>query len=225
MNSKKNQKCWNCDHFQRYEEGDEPQDAWGECRKMPLQSKYSTNGGSPYCEHWWPFIDNAIDFWCSEWQKTVQPIPPEPTAPRIPQWPTVWEEWTPWNKKDPMHVECWNCNHFQPTAPTKSLLGECRKFTVPQVVDFDLCGSATGILKGTKSKICGDVRWCGAWERLEGEVPDKPAGICSDKPPSQPHGSVDSMTKAALIEYAEKNDIDINASDTKALILAAIKSA
>ena len=222
-NKKTNQNCWNCDHFQRYEEGETPLGTHGECRRKPLNTQYGQVAG-PFWIGWWPFITDGVNFWSGGWHQTVQPIPDPPEFPRPPIWPDVWEEWTPWNKKDSMNVECWNCNHFQPSNPTKDLLGQCRRLPPPEVIDIDLGGTTQAVLQGVKTEICGDTRWCGMWEFSEEPVPEKPAQFCSDKPPGQPSAAIDSMTKAELIEYAEENEIEFNASDTKAKILAAIKA-
>ena len=224
-NKKTNQKCWNCDHFQRYEDSEQPQTEYGECRRKPLNTQYGQIGSDSWVG-WWPFIEQGTNFWCGSWQHSVQPVPDPPEFPRPPIWPDVWEQWTPWNKKESQNVECWNCNHFQPDSPTKSLLGECRRLPPPEVIDIQIAPNLDVTLQGVKTKICGDTRWCGMWEASEEPVPDKPSlpGSCFDKPPSQPSSAVDEMTKAELIEYAGENEISINSSDTKAKILAAIKS-
>lgn len=225
-NKKTNQKCWNCDHFQPYIEGDEPLDAYGECRRKPLNTMYGQIAGD-FWAGMWPFISNGTVFWCGAWQKSVQTVPKEPEYPRDPPWPSTWEQWIPWNKKDPMNVECWNCNHFQVSDkndPPNTKMGQCRRMPPPEVINIEIAPSVDVVLQGVKTEICGDSRWCGMWEMSEEPIPEKPPAFCTDFQP-QRQQAIEDMTKADLIEYAGAKEIAINSSDTKAVILAAIKAA
>lgn len=218
MSSKKNQSCWNCDHFQPYSETF--RDLWGECRKMPLSDKGQVS--SRYWASWWPFVSNGSTYWCSEWQKALREVPDVPDLGTPPRWPTDWQRWQPWNIKAPSNVMCWTCNHFEPDDPEDSSMGECRKLSPPPVIDYDLGGSARGTLQSVKTKICGLTRWCGAWERQQNEIPEDPQTPCNDLPTSPSHADLDDMTKAELIAEAEKRKVEISASMSKAEILEAL---
>lgn len=171
-NIKKNQKCWNCDHFQRYDQSETPLYGCGQCRKSPLRK--SIVGDISYEITWVPFIEKASIYWCSEWQKAVQEIPPFPASPAPIQWPDIWWLWDPWNVKAPLNISCWNCNHFQPRDMETTDEGECRKYGFLPVSYVEFNGGFDFIV-GIEEIIPGSLSWCGCWERCQDDRPAPPA--------------------------------------------------
>lgn len=173
-NSKQNQKCWNCAHFQLYTTLSVPETAFGDCRHEPKVGRLEN---TDKFNQYWPFIGDGTDFWCSKWKKT-QLIPPiEPVSPRDPSWPSDWENWVPWNVRKSQNISCWSCNHYQrevedPTEPGENT-GQCRKNPVPEVLDL-VVGLNSDTLRGLKFVYAGSSFWCSCWERQQGNVPVDP---------------------------------------------------
>jgi hypothetical protein len=196
---KKNQNCWNCDHFQRFDDN-EP---WGECRKEPL--KKPVVGGITYLELLVPFIVESHVYWCSGWQASTVEVPPLPTfPPSIPYYPTIVEDWIPWNKKIGQNISCWNCNHYQPEDPEKTEDGECRKYPVLPHFWGDIVGYDEDAGLGVEMLYPGIYFWCGCWEKCEDDRPDPPIG---PKPPPRTMKQIflrGEKTRKALIAKLRK---------------------
>jgi hypothetical protein len=123
--------CWLCQHFQRYDEGEDPVLCEGECRKEgPRLSEQYIKGqpGIEYAKHaYFGFVPYGNIQWCSGFQRSLEAnIPPAPgnVKPALADCenltPTTWitppdfrqPGWTlPFNKK-PMNASCWFCQHF-----------------------------------------------------------------------------------------------------------------
>lgn len=176
-NSKKNQNCWNCDHFQRFDETSITNNG-GECRKRQQPgNRIEDQLGDDFLmtEHW-PFIADGAVFWCGEWE-IVNPdltIPAFNPAPRDTDWPSDWTDFNAaeWNVKIGLNISCWNCNHFQADEleNPQSDKGECRKSAPPSVTILDDTVES-GTLESTKLKINGLARWCGCWEAATHVIP------------------------------------------------------
>lgn len=164
-NSKKNQKCWNCSHFQRYATGDEPNAVYGECRRDAIKAYL-------YWDDWFdsyqPFIPVASVYWCSGWKQTTLSVPPIPETPVISVWPDVFWDWVTWNVKTSINISCLKCNHFQRYDPDdpEDLWGECRKYP-PEPVTTDHFGQTTDIMPGEKIEFIGTTYWCGCFEKQQ----------------------------------------------------------
>lgn len=163
VNSKDNQRCWNCDHFQRYDPSSTPTYSWGECRKNPI-------GDWRFNIDWFdlstPFISAGDSFWCSEWQFSRLVVPPNPGPGSPPDWPDVFWEWFDWwNVRDPLNQSCYNCNHYQRVDPEdpEDLVGECRKNPLKPVISSLISGSSD-FIAASKNRMYGPEYWCGCWE-------------------------------------------------------------
>lgn len=171
INSKENQECWNCDHFQLYDDSSTPTKPWGECRWTPVKGYLYNND---WFDRYIPFVYDARTFWCSKWKKTNLTPPPKPTG-SIPQlnWPDVFWNWVIWSKV-PENKTCWHCNHFQrdDEVPTDSW-GQCRKNPPLPVLDEYIGLSPTGdTIYGEPIPYYGLICWCSCWEETETPNPE-----------------------------------------------------
>lgn len=165
-NSKENQKCWNCSHFQRYSTGDEPTGVHGDCRKEPMPA-YLWN--SDWFDRYVPFITVGSIFWCAQWKLSPLTIPPIPETPVVTTWPDVFWNWSWWNVKESINISCLNCNHYQRYDPDdpQDLWGYCRKYPPEPTTPF-VIGVNSDTLPGDKIQFYGPDFWCGCWEEQEG---------------------------------------------------------
>lgn len=166
-NSKDNQRCWNCEHFQRYATGEEPNAVYGDCRREPMPAYLWIPGGD-WFDSYVPFIQVGSVFWCSKWKQTNLTVPPVPENPIVPTWPDVFWFWDWWNKKESINISCLTCNHYQRFDPDdpQDLWGYCRKYP-PEPTTTDEFAQATNIMPGDKIEFYGPDYWCGVWERVE----------------------------------------------------------
>lgn len=166
-NSKENQACWTCAHFQLYDASSTPTDTWGDCRKDPPPA-FLWN--SDYFDQYVPFIAAGDSFWCSSYKVTPLVTPPNPGSGASPTWPDVWWNWSAWNAKGAINQSCWNCNHFQKDDPEdpQNLLGECRKLP-PEPVTYSVIDGSGDIIPGRKYVFTGEDNWCGCWEEEGGK--------------------------------------------------------
>jgi len=170
INTKVNQSCWNCGHFQRWavDPVTEANNA-GECRKDPMAGyRYD----SDWFDEYWPFMEFGDRFWCAKWKKSNLPIPTKSPNPTPVVWPDDWFAWFPWNVREPLNQSCWNCNHFQryDEEPTDTY-GSCRKNPDLPVLKSAI-GTSTDTIRGEKVFYFGDVAWCSCWEKTENPNPD-----------------------------------------------------
>lgn len=176
-NSKENQNCMGCAHFQPYENANPLTQKNGECRRLP-QFGQVWIAADNYVDKFWPYIHDSTDFWCSRWKKSTQTeityigggsesFPADFTTFRA----------APWNRRADMNISCWNCNHYQrdkddPILPGQDG-GECRKNPPPEVYSYDDTVES-GVLQPRKFDISGSYYWCSKWERAEGVIPVDP---------------------------------------------------
>lgn len=177
-NTRDNQKCFNCKHWQGYpDELIDPPVNNGECRRMPRGGNATDN--PTVWNVWWPFIGNGDDFWCSCWEINTKTPVVQNGTPRATSWPSDWLNFhaNPWNARAAFNQSCWNCDHYQydvaaPSAPGENT-GECRKFPVPAVIDL-VVGLTTDTLQPSKLSYAGSSYCCGRWEIKQGTVPTDP---------------------------------------------------
>ncbi len=174
-NSKENQNCMNCAHFQPYENANPVITDNGECRFRPAQD-YLENTGVHFNQYW-PYISDGSNFWCSTWKKTdLAPI--TQSGQRDPDFDTDWAAFhaAPWNRRASMNQSCWNCNHYQwdkeDPQPGQNT-GQCRKLPPPSVLDFD-DGVESFLGESVKWSYAGSSYFCSCWEFNEGTVPPDP---------------------------------------------------
>jgi hypothetical protein len=136
--------CWQCEHFQRYDQASAPVECWGECRKNNPAPLATLDGFSfqsapdPVITMpgflvlgFSPFVPYANQSWCSGFQRAVIAPPAAPAnigacASQFPPInPAIFNVSTsplPWSIK-PITASCWYCQHFQrfyqsqPAAP------------------------------------------------------------------------------------------------------------
>lgn len=176
-NSKVNQHCFNCAHWQGYAEGDEPTVNNGECRRLPRIGKLDDNPTLFY--QYWPYVEDGNIFWCSCWKLTRTGAITTAASPRPAVWPDDWSDFhnNPWNVKIAINQSCWNCNHFQrdkesPVNPGENT-GECRKLPGPPVMDMNV-GLTFDTLETKKFQEAGSAYCCSCWEFPQGTVPPDP---------------------------------------------------
>jgi hypothetical protein len=165
INSKDGQSCWNCSHFQRYDESSTPIAVYGDCRRVAILGYlYDT---------WWfdsfhPFIREGNIFWCAQWKLTNLTVPPVPMAAIPPIWPDTWFNWLYWNVKASDNISCQKCNHFQLIDPEdpEDLYGTCRKYP-PEPVTVGEIGGEKDAMYGQKVWMLGPDYWCGEFEKQE----------------------------------------------------------
>lgn len=184
ISNDKNISCWNCDHFQRYERGPNPQSCAGECRfSLPGVFKWLLiNNVDTWRIEYWPVYDEAYRYWCGRYQRTREKnLPPEPphnegfcvhSFQPLEEVLSFWEN--PWNKKilsgyvdKPQNgISCFNCDHYQILDPDFSLVaGECRARPVPpfeMVFENSIVGFQMTFPYEAWSSPCS---WCAQWER------------------------------------------------------------
>lgn len=165
-NTRDNEQCWNCSHFQRYITGATPDTTEGECRRQATKAYRFLN---IWFDEYEPFIWIGGDFWCSCWKITDEEnLPPNPgSAPPHAAWPDVFWTWTPWNKWGTAK-SCLNCSHFDLCDPQdpQDLCGECRKNPPEPVIDADVDGTID-TFPGEKMQFWGPTYWCSEWQKLE----------------------------------------------------------
>lgn len=176
VNSKTNQNCLSCAHFQPYEETFPVETPNGECRYKPQNGQL--HGAAETFDQRWPYIADGEDFWCSTWKKTDLGTVTQ-SGQRAPSFPTDYTNFhiNPWNRRSAMNQSCWNCNHWQreyplPLEPGQST-GECRKLPPPSVLEFD-DNVESFIGESMKWVYYGNLYWCSCWEHAEGDVPAVP---------------------------------------------------
>lgn len=220
LNSKKNQSCWNCDHFQRFTEKMEDADILcGQCRREPRFGEIQLTAG-PLVLLTFPYIQNGRDFWCAQWQKSVLPVPSISQFQHSCEFPTTWLEWKPWNRKAVANISCWNCNHFQRNEEVvngNGNLGQCRKLPPPAAVITDQPDYG----QGQKHDFEGPTSWCGMWEKNQEEVP-APTERRSKSIAERFTPDYETMTKTELLELANSKGLEVTSSNTKAEIIAAL---
>lgn len=169
--SKTNQSCWNCSHFQRYDESDTPTTVYGECRRIaPVGERVEDQA---FAERF-SFITIGDYNWCGNWKKTSLVVPPAPVTPTPPTWPDAFTNWVPWNVKEPLDISCWNCNHFQagridPSGPDDTD-GDCRKNQPPPITLLETV-EHTDWLRPSNHNQKGVYYWCGEWEMATHTIP------------------------------------------------------
>jgi len=173
LNTKENQKCWNCAHFQRYDQATENLTLeCGECRAQPIKGQQRN---VEWLEQFYPYIEEGTTFWCSKWKKTSLTPPPEPVGLQPATWPDVFEAFqlAPWNVWG-TQKRCWECNHFQRLSdvpePGKTK-GWCRSNPMLPVMDLRV-DLITDTLRGQKTEYDGLLYWCSCWERSNLPVAD-----------------------------------------------------
>ena len=202
--------CWTCDHFQRFDEKEEPKSCAGECRKNPPLGFLDNTNMTDWYQ--FPVVIAGPLHWCGSWQRTTEtPLPPTPTySPPVlkaqnPQngefkfcfsrqvfdFPDDFEDWIPWNRKLKENISCWHCDHFQRVeqkiVPTSDCAGECRKNPPAPVVQRKVL--TTSILLGFCVPIFfGPLYWCGDFQRSINEIPpipEKDGKLCGLNPCSR----------------------------------------
>lgn len=193
-----NVSCWYCDHFQRYDRGDNPEyfDISGECRfTAPFvdTSQALQKDKDYYSERKWGILQAPDQQWCAKFQRSAEqnipdPIPIGPALSPLGAWDTFTQ--APWNKKilpgyvdEPIKgVSCWNCDHFQPLTPRNGPeqtqfvdQGECR-FKPPYPFkrgQFD----AGDLWEWNRFPYLwkSHCYWCSKWERTPRETGNPPA--------------------------------------------------
>jgi len=196
-----NIRCWNCDHFQRYDSSESPHSCLGECRlKAPFSNFTGDFDSSGKLKVSWPLIISGPVYWCGQWERsTEKPLPSLPTPLREDRQtnPTEWdwceyglefpddgELWEPWNRKLKDNVMCWNCDHFQredASEEPETCKGWCRKNPpgpwisseiTPKQPEQSNCGLRWAY--GTAFQLLGPLYWCSEWERATHNVPPYP---------------------------------------------------
>lgn len=182
FNSKENQNCWNCNHFQRYAIAGKYIYLHGECRAHAQSEQKSDSLLSLYN---WPFVKDGTSNWCGNWQKSVLDVPDPPTVVDPPEWPEVWERWFPWNVKADANVKCWNCSHFQRDFDIPiTQNGVCAKQT-PSIANGRVIATNSDNLNPTQRlNYPGTLYWCGDWQASEVAVPAAPAVADTTRPDS-----------------------------------------
>lgn len=186
-----NVNCWVCDHFQRYERGDEPASCMGDCRfNLPSGNIFSgqlddkdITAAIP-----WTLIQESPFLWCGKFQRSKEKnLPPAPPSQdnaclTTDALPFDWELFNsnPWNKKiGPGYVDapqkgvaCWNCDNWQALTPHRNTLGLCRA-KPPRPFIF---GAALDKVFWVESNFArfnrGACEWCAQWQRALHDVPD-----------------------------------------------------
>jgi len=201
VNSKKESKgsvCWNCDHFQRYVAGPTPNSNQGQCRFAP-PGDYSRGDGFPFPTtplvyddvlHYFPGIHDTHKLWCGHFERTREKnLPACPTEEESTRLYEIIGLWTPWSKKEPEKISCWNCDHFQYNphypGPWPYYDGACMRNRTPDwkyhshYVDGVPADSYILTFDGYKyggEPLTPDARqwWCGQWERSNDPLPIVP---------------------------------------------------
>lgn len=195
--------CWDCEHFQRYDGSEQPDDCAGECRKeSPQAGSYTKELVSPTdwpVDGYFTYIPYGNTAWCAGFQRSLeQDIPPSPHefSTQCPNTdPVTWT--TPdsvrgddmFNKKATEDT-CWFCDHFQRQweFPEREVAAEgcngyCQHRPQPDYLTeegFLPPGPPQAfILQSfplfTKVQFSA-LTWCSRWERATHDVPAVPTG-------------------------------------------------
>lgn len=120
--------CWNCEHFQRYDQSQQPQKCDGECRRAPIPGAlFITDfmpdpqdptdfGHNKETAYYWPHITCGLRMRCSYFDDTMEQDNPQSPMSFACQHeaPTSVAEWKPWVKPSREFRTCWTCGWFEP---------------------------------------------------------------------------------------------------------------
>lgn len=203
VKSNENVVCWNCQHFQRYDESDTPTACIGECRFKPIgcykSGEETTNGTNPlYRANNFAVVKDGSQMWCGNFERSLEknlpPMPPHNDDSCNAQYtlPDDWQNFqnSRWNKQlktgyvstpSKGSVCCWNCDHFNPkdaSSEPSSRSGTCRRDPPCPYETGDNPNSywMCGEFPSMPDAVCN---WCSQWERARHTIAAPYAGyVC-----------------------------------------------
>ncbi len=182
--------CWNCDHFQRYDEEQRPKQCDGECRLNPApgalfitdyiedptdQGQFGHNKELCFS---WPHITCGLRMRCASFEKSTEPdLPQSPLSYDCQHTkPTDIAEWRPWVRPDKLLYVCWSCNWFEPELCQRKYKeqpdnGTCLYMPPrPQQIGFFEQLIPSQALGATPSILGALSYWCSKWAGPRPEI-------------------------------------------------------
>ena len=177
FNSQGNICCWNCQHYQRYDDGIPPLKCDGECRARPIKAalfvmdhRRDVNMETVLTL---PYITDGLRHRCHRFEKSdEEKLPTSPMSKACTeQPPQIPMQWVPWSKWD--FSNCWNCLYFEPEQgqhkqqlDTGSCMYNppaCMRQNIPSLVPRTTIGTLPTIPKAR-------ALWCSCWKQREHQI-------------------------------------------------------
>jgi len=218
IKAEKKESCWNCKHFQRYQEDYDSQGqilCAGECRaESPAGVMYTEIGGSGgYAEFQFPVIENPTLKWCGKWERTTLTVPADPdpfsNCSGYDDIRDIWEAYNddPWTVQTGKNVSCWFCDHFQPfsrddqTGEVTTCVGSCRRRNPWMFGEISGAVVPDGYLNFDFFFIgYSPIIWCSMFERTTTPIPNDPPECPVTPPPNVLLQMAKQTNNAAMVE-------------------------